>query len=435
MALDAAQIEVLRNGIGDAFSFNDLDLVLRKCFGTARINDITSATQPTRQIAQECIKLVEQEKVTVVFLRYIVLTQQCPATLRQTAIAIFPELQVVDQSFADIVTTAADNLEKNAAQIAEKVASKAPIQVLANSISELRCYKNLHEALHQIQISGRPQVPDEDGARSQQQFRREMRQYVALLRAASIKANDALAELPAQSGLKASEQPWITSVSDCASRLQAALAGTDLAAAEVALDVTTRTIDPLPDQINKRIFEIAQKLPLDGLLDALRSAKDAATSAMVKQAVDSIGALRLALLTHVLEHSRWQETDNALFSLDQSFKQAAVTAFKKFDRQWPPARKQIEVLISADNTSDWAVAIQKFADAVDHSLAEVEKAFAVPVAGNDDPFNSIVFEPYDTLRQEARTRFFSVDSALKHNCLELLRIQTPLATISAGITS
>jgi hypothetical protein len=100
---------------------------------------------------------------------------------------------------------------------------------------------------------------------------------------------------------------------------------------------------------------------------------------------------------------------------------------------WPPARKQIEVLISADKTSDWATAIQGFTGSVDHALAEVEKSFATPVAGNDDPFNSAMFEPYDALRQEARPAF-SVDSALKNNCLELLRI-APLATISAGITS
>src|SRR6185295_20143532 len=98
------------------------------------------------------------------------------------------------------------------------------------------------------------------------------------------------------------------------------------------------------------IFEIAQKLPLDRLLDPLRSVNGAAVLAPIKQAIDSIGSLRLALLTRVLEHSRWQETDNALFSLDQSFKQAATAAFKKFVRQWPPARKQIEVLISADKT-------------------------------------------------------------------------------------
>jgi hypothetical protein len=124
---------------------------LRKCFGTARINDITSATQPTRQIAQECIKLVEQENVTVIFLRYILLMPQCPPPLRQASIAIFPELQGVDRPFADVVTSAADNLEKNAARIAEKV-EKAPLQVLTDSISELKCYKNLHETLHQIQI-------------------------------------------------------------------------------------------------------------------------------------------------------------------------------------------------------------------------------------------------------------------------------------------
>ena len=251
MALDAAQIETLRIGIGDSFSFSDLDLVLRKCFGTARINDITSATQPTRLIAQECLKLVEEEKVTVIFLRYILLMPQCPPPLRQASVAIFPELQGVDRPFADVVTSAADNLEKNAARIAEKV-EKAPLQVLTNSISELKCYKNLHETLHQIQISGRPQVPDDGSPHNQQEFRREMRQYVALLRTACIKANDALGELPPGSGLRVTEQPWITSVGDCTTKLQASLAATDLAAAELALDVTARTIDPLPDQINRQ---------------------------------------------------------------------------------------------------------------------------------------------------------------------------------------
>jgi hypothetical protein len=438
MALDAAQIEILRNGIGDALTFGDLDLVLRKCFGgDARINEITAATRPTRQIAQECIELVEQEKVTVVFLRFILITPKCPPKLRQDAITIFPELRSVDLPFADIVTSAADNLQMNANVIAEKVASKAPIQLLTDSISELKCYKNLHEALHQIQISGRPQVPDEDDARGQQEFRRDLRQYVAQLRTSRIKADDALSEMPPGSALRVTEQPWITTVGDCAVRLQAALTATDVPAAELALDVTARAIDPLPEQINKHIFEIAKKLPLDGLLDALRMANGAEIpNSPVKQAIDAIGALRLALLTRVLEHSRWQETDNALFSLSQAFRQAATTAFRKFARQWPPAKKQIDSLTGSDAASEWAVTIKGYSGDVDHALAEVERSFAAPpVAGNDDRFNSVMSEPYDALRLEAQTRFFSVDSALKQSCLELLRIQTPLATISAGMTS
>jgi hypothetical protein len=435
MALEAGQIEILRNRIGDAFTFDDLDLVLRRCFGSARINDVAAATQPRRQIAQHCIELTEQEKVTVIFLRFILLLPQCTPELRQDGITIFPELQNVDRPFADIVTSAADNLEKNAGSIAEKVGGRAPIQQLTDSISELKCYKYLHEALHQIQINGRPQVPVEDDARGQQEFRRELRQFVALLKTSRIKADDALAELPPGSGLRGTEAPWVATLGDCAARIQTALSGTDIAPAELALDVTARTIDPLPDQINKRIFGIAQKLPLDGLLDALGKAKGAEIAGgPVRQAIDAIGALRLALMTRVLEHSRWQETDNALFSLDQTFKQAATTAFKKFARQWPPARKQIEALTTDESKSDWAVAILGFSNGIDHALAEVEKSFTAPPAvGTDDMFNSIMFDPYDALRLEAQTRFFTVDSALKQSCVELLRFQTPLTTISAGM--
>ena len=93
MALEPDQIEVLRNRIGDALTFDDLDLVLRKCFGTARINDVAAVAEPRRLIAQHCIELTEQEKVTVVFLRFILISPQCTSELRKDAIAIFPELQ------------------------------------------------------------------------------------------------------------------------------------------------------------------------------------------------------------------------------------------------------------------------------------------------------------------------------------------------------
>src|SRR4051794_15544791 len=128
MALDAAQLETLRIEIGDALTFDDLDLVLRRCFGTARINDIVSAEKPRRLIAQLCIELVEAEKITVIFLRYILVSPQCTPKLRADAIAIFPELQNVDRPFVDIVASAADNLAKNADRIAERVGDKAPIE-------------------------------------------------------------------------------------------------------------------------------------------------------------------------------------------------------------------------------------------------------------------------------------------------------------------
>ena len=226
-------------------------------------------------------------------------------------------------------------------------------------------------------------------------------------------------------------------IGKCAARLQNAFDASDIAAAELALDVTARTIDPLPDQINKRIFDIAKQLPLEALLEGLARAAGPETGAAagaVQQAIEAIRALRLALLTRVMEHSRWQDTDNALFSLDSTFKQAATTAFKKFARQWPPTRKQLQALIEAESRSEWASELRRSAGDVDNALAQVEQSFgSSTAAGGENLFRSIMFDPYEALRLSAQTEFFYVDSALKQNCLELLRMQTPLTTITGRI--
>ncbi|MHC2585374.1 hypothetical protein [Bradyrhizobium diazoefficiens] len=435
--LDATQRETLRNGIGDAFDFHDLDLVVEKCLGSRRINDVTADGQPTRLIALACIDLMEQEKVTVAFMQFIVGSPKCPAKLASDAIAIFPELQTVGKPFNDIVTTATTSLADNAVRIADQLTDRIAIQKLADSIAELKCYKSLHEALHQIRLSARPELPD-GGTLIDPEFRREVRQFVAVLRTSSIKANDALNELPVASPQRAAQQPWINMIRDCAARLQSSLAASDIVATELALDVTARTIDPLPDQINKRIFEIAKQLPLEALLEGLGRALGAEAgpaAEALRQAIEAIGALRLALLTRVMEHSRWQDTDNALFSLDTTFKQATTEAFKKFTRQWPPTRKQLQALIEAESRSEWASELRQSAGDVDHALGRVEQSFGSPPAtGSENLFRSIMFDPYEGLRLIAQTQFFSVDSALKQNCMELLRIQAPLTTITGKIS-
>jgi len=434
MPLTAAQIETLRARIGDALTFEDLDLVLRKCFGDSRINEVASVGQPQRIVAQHCIELAEAERITVVFLRYVLGSAACTAKVREEVIAIFPELRTADQPFAEIVSLAAGSLTANAARIAAQVGDNAPIDKLADATAELKCYKGLHEALHQIQINPRPEVPLTTGAGEMQEFRRAARQYVTLLRTARIKAGDALSELPTGSPKLQVETGWIQKMDDCATRIQAAAAQSDLAATELALDVTGRTLDPLPDEINQRIFAIVSGLPLDDLLNALVSTNPA-NGDTFRQAMDALRSLRVAVVTRVLEHSRWQDLDNGLFVLDQSFKLPVIAAFKKFARQWSLTRKQLQSLMEAERQSDWAVAIERYATEIEHALAEIERSFTAPASRDDELFNNLMFEHYDLLRQEARLRFFEVDSELKQNCLELSRIRKPLQEIKAEIRS
>ena len=205
----------------------------------------------------------------------------------------------------------------------------------------------MHEAIHQLLINPRPQVPLDDDATGLQDFRRAARQYATLLRTMHINADQALRELPKDSPKRGVERRWIDTVKDRAAEILNALARSDIAAAELALDVTMQTLNPLPAQINKIIFGIVQELPLTPLLEALRSADGAQAQPDERQAIDAIAALRMAVLALVLEHTRWQELDNGLSALDDAFRLPATTAFRKFVRQWPPIRKQLQSLTEA----------------------------------------------------------------------------------------
>jgi len=136
-------------------------------------------------------------------------------------------------------------------------------------------------------------------------------------------------------------------------------------------------------------------------------------------------ALHLALLTRVVEHTRWQEVDNSLFSLGGAFHSEPVTAFKRFTRRWGVARKQIPTLTDSDSKIDTAK-LQALARKVDTALVEVEKSVASAAGADKDAFNFVMLEPFDEFRFEAQQQFLMIDSALKRNCAELVRI-VPIA--------
>ena len=172
------------------------------------------------------------------------------------------------------------------------------------------------------------------------------------------------------------------------------------------------------DEFNQNIVEMANRL-LDGPLDRLRSAIAGASggAGALPGGINVMAALRLALLTRVLGHTRWQEVDNSLFSLGDTFRSEPAGAFKKFARRWSVARKQIPVLTDSDSNLDTAK-LQDLARKVDTALVEAEKS----IGADDDAFNSVVLDPFDEFRYETQQQFLRIDSALKRNCVELIRI-------------
>jgi hypothetical protein len=417
--LDAARKEGLVKAIEACLTIEDLQVALQRCFGDLPnlYGGSNRAAPAVRDLALQSIDLVEREKLTVVFLHFVGASARCSKQLWLEATSIFPELQIVDQSFAAIVDSAAKYLGENAVPIATLLGNKQFANQLDLSVKELKCFKRLHEATHQVKNNPPPRLPDDADATNENEFRQELRAYLSLLNTARARLQEALDELPANSAVRAAQQPGVTLLGGFARRIDAALKRADFGAVEAALDDTARMVDPMLDDFNQHIVEMARGL-LDGPLNALRSIL-AATTANAANAVD---ALRLALLLRVVEHTRWQEIDNSLFSLGGTFRSDTTSAFKKFARRWGVARKQIPVLSDFDSKIDTA-RLQALARNVDSALYQLDKSVSATAGGgNKDVFNSIMLEPFDEFRYETQQQFLLIDSAFKRDCAELVRV-------------
>jgi hypothetical protein len=418
--LDAARKESLLKAMETCVTVEDLQAALLKCLGNApNLSAAPGQAAPSvRDLALQSIELLERQKLTVVFLQFVVATARCSDDLRKEALAIFPELASASRPFATIVDDAASYFKNHAAAIATALGDDTLADRLSLSVAELKCYKSLHEAIHQAKNSTPPAAPEGTDAATIREFKLALRQYLAALNTARSRAQGALDGLPPTSGVRDAKQPAITLIGGYASRIEVALGRNDIDTAVTVLEDTVEAINPMLDEFNQNIVEMANRL-LDGPLDRLRSAIAGAANdaGPPPSGVNVMAALRLALLTRVLGHTRWQEIDKSLFALGGAFRSEPAGAFKSFTRRWSVARKQIPILTDSDAELDTAK-LQALARKIDTALVEAEKS----IGTTDDAFNSVVLDPFDEFRYETQQQFIRIDSALKRNCAELVRI-------------
>jgi len=303
----------------------------------------------------------------------------------------------------------------------------------------LETYKNLHDSLHNIQLTPFSYLRLAVRGMSESTVNIQMlRMYHDQVRAAHTIAESWAVRIPDGNLSRSSEEHWINNMEAAAAKYQEAIDDKDVRMASLALNVIRRILETEPVRLNNLINVASKTLPLADLMTTLQEIIDAlgendadaaASVTAFRNALSSLHDLHAHLRARVVEHDLWQEADNVLWSIERAFEMPAHDAILEFAILWPEAKATIQSLANDAADETWANKITRYSDNLDDGLLHVESQLPAEDDGDEVSFKDGLRQGFDAYRREARYKFFSVDHQLKEDCAELVQISEPLETI------
>ena len=421
-------IQSLATAIGKAFDFPELEAIVFRSTGgeLGLFQDLVGKGDPTVVTAYKLLVEIEKRGFDTLLLAYILSSRPADAALRELiGKACPPALSAEVDTRKQVPTVLAGlavtrNILADPAVKASLTESRDALTSLVRDIEVLGVYKDLHDCLHQLQLKSSLYLrslakrlgtdPSQDGI---------LREYDEQIRIAYSKARDSaepLADAP-----KGIETVWIDDLENASGKYLPALDKTDVRAILSALNEVFHVIRSEPFRLSKQIYVTAKQLPLQNLTEALRKVSEAVGAEHPELAVahSSMHNLQATLLGRVLEHKMWQDTDNKISDLEETFGHASEEIREDFNLAWGGpngAKESVRAMMALDPKAKWTQNLQQYSDRLDDELAH-------EAPGAD------LLKAFDAYRREARFRFFAVDSQLKKDCAELVRIGEPLRAI------
>lgn len=433
------QFESISNLIGDLFTFRDLDLILYKCSGDRKINDIAEKTWPPRQTARESLAFVEREGTVKAFLSMILEAQPSNAELRARIQRAMPELAAAareTKANVDLVVSSLNDTRQGLRDPAVRSAvatSRETLTTFASGVAVLDAYKNLHDCLHWIQVRRFYDLPTAASAMAADTAQVDkLKDFQVLLQTCVSLARPWAEMLPDDALLRATELAWIDKLQTAADKFQEAVDDRDTPKTRLMLRVVALTLEREPPRLNALIFLIAKRLPVQELIAALDTAGalDPAAKSMLTGACEALREIRATLVRRVVDHHLWQDADDGLWALDRVFAQSGNDVFGPFSLDWPAAKFMVKDLAETARDSAWAKAIVKYSDRVDDALTRAEGETGADGQGSlPKAIRDEMYLHYIDFRHEVRLRFFLVDQLLKRDCTAIVAIGAPLQSI------
>jgi hypothetical protein len=254
-----------------------------------------------------------------------------------------------------------------------------------------------------------PQSPSDRGV---------LREYEEQVKTSCTKARGWIDTLPGDSPIRGIELLWIEALETAASNLQPAIDTVDVGGILRALNEVRHVIRNEPFRLGRQIYVTARNLPLGNLTGALQKISTAVGSegADLASGYAAMRDLNATLMGRVSEHKLWQDADNTIWDLEETFEHPLNEAREDFIFSWSVAKKNILMLAHMDPSATWSKNTQQYSVRVDDELAR-------------NALENALKSAFDDYRRETRFRFFGVDAQLKTDCAVIVRMGMPLHAI------
>ena len=284
---------------------------------------------------------------------------------------------------------------------------------VVSRIERLVAFKAVHDHLHVIQLRCYDAIlrdlprlqTDVDAVDSIDSYADELLASVEQLR-----------QLNEDPIFTSSRLTWIDKLQRAYEGIVAGVKARDAKAVQEAARLIDRVLVAEPPRIDARLFETADGLGLDSVVDAVSFVCDRAEAGLdpekfqpIRDARDVLEQLDENLETLVRSHNLWQEADAIIRRIDSNLKTDSLELIES----WDELRSSIEPLSAS--SAEWARKLREDGQAIAQAIAAHNHADMIRFFGR--------------FRQKAATRFFMLDRDLKTQFAELSDIGKPLAHI------
>ncbi|MRX51190.1 hypothetical protein GI374_12165 [Paracoccus sp. S-4012] len=422
MTIAAALIEPLSRKIARIFTLAELNLILLKTSGE-RLYDLVPRDKPDPATVSELVDRISARSMELAVLGEMLAQRPDDAEFAALVAEAAPGAQNVPRSTEANVSSLVQGLDAVRAKLEDPAvkgaltSSKTELLLISSTIDSLDAYKALHECLHQLQAKQfatlREAARNLGGDPAQAA---ELRVFRNQLRNACLFANQAVLKLPDTPVVRRTELLWIGELEAAGDEFHDAIQARDPDAARRALNRIARIMRNTPPRLNTQIFAMATELPLEKLAGALQDVIVPVVGGPTQGALQALRLIIPAIRARVVEHKDWQDADNVIADLDRLVELGSPRLIEEFAADWLELKAKVLELAARDAGAEWAEDLQGY-------VRDVDDRLAAEVA------DARFLDAFAVFRGDAQYHFLIVDSRLKADCSELVKIGEPLNRI------